>query len=277
MKRKITVAAVQMSIQPKEIGVNLKKAQQMMQKIFAKEYCDLVVLPEYCITASDIVLDVTSEPVIFFKNLARKYKTYLVCGSFLKKIGKKYYNTSLLIDPKGNIILEYQKNNLWLSERENATFGDKITCVDTPIGKIGIIICWDLTFPETSRKLARQGVDIICCPSYWTKDDTGVLKRYIKDAENIITNTLCPARAIENEALFIYANGAGEAKFIKKGQQWIGEFTGQSQICAPILGTVARLDDNKEGFVTYKYTTQVAKDAEKTFKIREDLKTRLKS
>jgi len=225
MKRKITVAAVQMSIQPQQIDVNLKKIEEMMRKIFTKKYCDLVVFPEYCITASDIVLDESSESVRFFKRLARQYKTFIVCGSFLKKIKNKYYNTSLLIDPKGKIILEYHKNNLWLTERENVTFGEKITSVNTPIGKIGIIICWDLTFPEISRELARQGVDIICCPSYWTKDDTGVLKRYIKDGESIITNTLCPARAIENEVLFIYANGAGEAKFIKKQKEWSGEFT----------------------------------------------------
>lgn len=282
MKRKTIVCAVQMSIEPNDIGANLKTVENFMRKIFEKTKVDLIVFPENCTTGPipnrlDLALDENSDSIIFFRKLAVEYNTYIVCGSFVKKVKDKYFNTSLLIESSGKIILEYKKNNLWISERKYLTHGEDIECVETPLGVIGIIICWDLTFPEASRRLAKKGAEIICCPSYWTVDQTGILERHISGNEKIFVNSLCPARAIENEVLFIYANGAGVAKYSQETKMWRGEQIGQSQICVPIAGTVARMEDNSQGFVTYTYDRQIAVDAEKIFKIREDLRTRLDS
>lgn len=281
MRRKITVSAVQMQIEPNDITANLEKAEKLVRGIFEKNKTDLIVFPELCITGPipnrmDLAQDENSDSIKFFRKLATKYKTHIVCGSFIKKVKDNYFNTSLLINDKGEIVLEYRKNNLWISERKYLNQGEKIECVETPLGKIGIIICWDLTFPEASRALAKKGADIICCPSYWTVDQTGILERHINGNEKIFINSICPARAIENEVLFVYANGAGEAKYSQGAGMWRGEQIGQSQICAPILGTVARIEDNSEGSVTYTYDKQIAQDAEKIFKIRQDLRTRLK-
>lgn len=277
MKRKITVAAVQMYIEPNDIDTNLKKAKQLLKNVFTKKKCDLLVFPEDCITAPipyrlDLVQNESSDAIKLFQNLAIKYNTYLVCGSFTQKVGDKYFNTSLLINNKGKIILRYQKNNLWIPERRYKTPGNDITVVKTPIGTIGIILCWDLAFSETCTKLAKLGVDIICCPSYWTVDDSGILvKKYSKHSETTFVNTVCPARAIENEALFIYANGAGVAKVSLKTKMWKSKHIGQSQICSPVLGTVVKINDNTEGFITYEYDRQIAKDAESVYQIRQNL------
>lgn len=281
MKRKITVSAVQMQIEPNEISVNLKKAEKLVAKIFEKSKTDLIVFPEMCITGPiphrlDLVQDENSDSIRFFRKLACTYKTHIVCGSFVKKVKDRYFNTSLLINDKGKIILEYRKNNLWISERKYLQYGEKIECVETSLGKIGIIICWDLAFPEASRKLAKKGAEIICCPSYWTVDQTGILEKHLSGNEKIFVNSICPARAIENEVLFIYANGAGVASYSREMETWQGEMIGQTQICAPILGTVGRIDDNSEGSITYAYDKQIADDAERIYKIRRDLSTRLK-
>lgn len=281
MKRKITVSAVQMQIEPNEISLNLKKAERLVAKIFKKNKTDLIVFPEMCITGPithrlDLAQDENSDSIRFFRKLAGTYKTHIVCGSFVKKVKNKYFNCSLLIDDKGKIALEYKKNNLWISERKYLQHGSEIECVETSLGKIGIIICWDLTFPEASRKLAKKGAEIICCPSYWTVDKTGILERHKSGNEKIFVNSICPARAIENEVLFIYSNAAGVGKYSLETETWRGELIGQTQICAPILGTVARIDDNREGFVTYIYDKQIAEDAERIFKIRQDLDMRLK-
>lgn len=282
MKKKITVSAVQMQIEPNDICANLGKAEKLVAKIFEKNKTDLIVFPEMCITGPiphrlDLVQDENSESIRFFRKLALTYNTHIVCGSFVKKVKDKYFNSSLLINNKGKIDLEYRKNNLWISERKYLHQGDEIECVQTPLGKIGIIICWDLTFPEASRILAKKGADIICCPSYWTVDKTGILERHVNGNEKIFVNSICPARAIENEVLFVYANGAGAARYSQETKIREGELIGQSQICAPILGTVARIDDNREGSVTYVYDKQIASDAEKIFKIRRDLNTRLRN
>lgn len=277
MKRLISVAAVQMEIKPLAISVNLKKAEKLMAQIFAKNQVDLVVFPEAFITGPipynlELVQDETSSSLQFFQDLAFKYKTYIVCGSVIKKISNEYFNTSFLISKDSKIILEYKKNNLWLPERRYITPGSEIKVAKTPIGNIGIIICWDLAFPEMCRRLAQLGADIICCPSYWTVDDGKALHRkYGVLTENKFVNTLCPTRAIENEVLFIYANGAGKASICLKSKLWSADQIGQTQICAPILGTAVRINDNKEGFITYEYNRQIAADAERNYKLKEDL------
>lgn len=277
MNKKVTVAAIQMYIEPNDIDANLKNAEQLLENVFAKNKCDLVVFPEDCITGPipyrlDLVQSESSDSIKFFQNQAVKHNTYLVCGSYIEKTDNKYFNTSLLIDNKGKIILKYQKNNLWIPERSYLTPGNDIKVVKTSIGTIGIIICWDLAFPEITRKLTKLGVDIICCPSYWTVDDGGMLiKKYNKFSEIVFVNELCPARAIENEALFIYVNGAGEAKLSLKTKMWKSQQIGQTQICSPVYGTVAKVNNNAEGFVVYQYDRQIATDAESVYKIRKDL------
>lgn len=277
MKKIVKVAAIQMEIKPLDISVNLKRAEAFMAQIFANNKVDLIVFPEDFITGPipnnlELVQDEHSDSIKFFKNLALKYQTYIVCGSVIKEIDKKYYNTALLISKAGETILEYQKNNLWLPERRYLTSGNEAKIVRTPIGNIGIIICWDLAFPEISRELTRKGADIICCPSYWTLEDGRALhKKYGLLTEKTFINALCPARAIENEVLFIYANGAKKAEAFLKSKKWAAEQIGQTQICAPILGTVAKINSNREGFIVYEYNRQLALDAEKNYKLREDL------
>lgn len=277
MKRKIKVVAIQMEIKSLDISANLKKAEEILRGISTKNKCDLVVFPENCITGPipcnlELAQNENSDSIKFFQSLAVKFNTFIVCGSFIKREVNKYFNTSFLINNKGQIILEYQKNNLWKYERRYLTSGKNIQVVATPLGKIGIIICWDLAFPAICQKLAQMGVDIICCPSYWTiQDGKSLHRRYGLLVENSFVNNLCPARAVENEVLFIYANGAGEAHVPLKTKVWIANQIGQTQICVPVFGTVAKIQNNSEGFIIYEYNKQIAKDVERNYKIREDL------
>jgi predicted amidohydrolase len=278
MKTKIKVAAVQMEIKPLDIEVNLYKAKTLLKEIFKEGQCDLVVFPEDFITGPipynlELAQNENSSSIKLFQKLAVYYQTYIVCGSIIKKVGNDYFNTSFLINKRGEIILEYQKINLWHPERRYLTSGKNIKVVSTPIGNIGIVICWDLAFPKIFSQLIRAGANIICCPSYWTRND-GIsrLRRYRKvEAERNFINSICPARAIENEILFIYANAGGEAKVQLKTKMWESPQIGQSQICVPIFGTVARIDNNRDGFITYEFDRIILSDAERVYKIKKDL------
>lgn len=277
MKKITTVAAVQMEIKPLDMKSNVSKAIGLIDQIFKKGHCDLVVLPEDFITGPipcnlEFAQNEESDSILEFQNIARKYNTYIVCGSIIEKIKNKYFNTSFLINNKGKVILEYRKNNLWHPERPYLTPDNTIKVVNTTIGRIGIIICWDLAFPDVCQQLAKQKVDIICCPSYWTVEDGKKLtEKYGAPSETSMVNTLCPARAIENEVLFVYANGAGKAEVNLKTKIWKGKQIGQTQICTPVFGTVKRMNNNSEGFIIYKYNRDLAKDAEDNYKIRKDL------
>ncbi|MGH7237269.1 MAG: carbon-nitrogen hydrolase family protein [Candidatus Saccharimonadales bacterium] len=279
MKRIIAVAAVQMHVKPLDINTNLAKAEALITKACHEQKLDLVVLPEDFLTGPigcnlDMALSLNSAPIKRLQQLALEFKLYLAAGSFIQKISDNYYNTALLIDPAGEVILEYRKNKPWLPERRYLTPGNTLPVVKTPIGTIGLLVCWDLADPLLSQKLAAKGANIICCPSYWTFEDSNRLdKKYpaAKSSQITMVNTLCSARAIENEVLFIYANGALEASIPLKSKVLHHTQIGQTQICTPLHGTAKRLHNNAEGFITCSYDHAIAKDVEKVYKLRLDL------
>ncbi|MET1032984.1 MAG: carbon-nitrogen hydrolase family protein, partial [Candidatus Saccharimonadales bacterium] len=176
------------------------------------------------------------------------------------------------IDPAGEIILEYEKNNLWHPERTSLTPGTALPVVKTPIGTIGIIICWDITAPEICRELAKQGADIICCPSYWMDEVSESLYDLYPEAtpDATMLDALCPARAIENEVLFIYANNGETAEVYLEDKALHLQPVGHSQIACPILGTVAKLGHGREGVLVRTYNPALADAAEKQYKFRQD-------
>ena len=135
----------------------------------ARRAPDRVVLSEDVLTGSipynlEYALSESSGEVMRLCQIAREKQLYLAAGSFICKDGNNYYNTALLIDPSGEIQLRYRKNHLWIPERRYLVPGNKAMVVDTPIGKIGLAICWDLAFPELFRSMIKQGAEIICIP-----------------------------------------------------------------------------------------------------------------
>lgn len=83
---------------------------------------------------------------------------------------KVLYNTTYFISPAGDILSTYRKKNIWHPERPYLTSsgvtGDPHTAFDTPIGKVGLLICWDVAFPEAFRELIRAGAEIIIVPTF---------------------------------------------------------------------------------------------------------------
>ena len=199
------------------------------------------------------------------------YKIYIIPGSIIEKTAKGLFNTAYYIDSKGKIKGRYRKINLWIPERKYLTPGNKISVFNTKFGKAGLIICWDLIFPEIFREMVKKGVKIVYCPSFWTKQDAGIGMKYDKDAEIKNVNSLCTARAFENEIVLVYANAAGKLKVGKISDDLIG----QSQITAPFKGSFKIFKHNREGMFLQDVNTDILSDAEKVYKIRKDLKNRL--
>lgn len=278
MKQFVDIAAIQMEIRPLDINGNLKTAERLLLEALDAHTLDLVVFPEDFITGPipyhlEYALDIDSDPIMFMRELARKYTLFIACGSFIRKKGGKLYNTAVLIDTKGTIILEYDKNHLWHPEKRYLTAGKSLPVVKTSIGTIGLTICWDLAFPQVFQELARQGVEIICCPSYWTQEDGAPVTQRLPGVPTEITmvDALCPARAIENEVLMVYANGAGKGRLYIKDRLLSLNQIGHSQICAPLYGTVAKIESNREGFIHYRYDRKLGKYAESAYRLRQDL------
>lgn len=275
MKRFITVASVQMEILPHSIEGNINTVYRLLGQACQTNSIDLIVLPEDCFTGPlpshlEYAVEESSDTVDKIRNIAKDFRAYLVAGSIIMHDRGKYYNVSMLISPSGKILTSYKKIHLWHPERRYLTAGTEVATVKTPIGTIGIAICWDLAFPELFQKLMITGAEIICIPSYWTTDDAKGLIKINHNAEAAVIDNLCSARAIENECLIVYANGAGKAPIPLKTKTIDLIQVGHSQICAPVLGRVAKAIDNNEQVVIYRYDRDIGKKAENVYKLRKD-------
>ncbi len=137
--------------------------------------------------------------------MAREHGIWLLGGTFAEVIpdDERVFNTSLLLDPKGEIAACYRKIHLFdvdLSAsgggvfRESDTFrpGDAVAVAETPFGAIGMSVCYDLRFPELYREMAQRDASFLCVPSAFAPE-TG------RDHWEILLR----ARAIENQAFVV--------------------------------------------------------------------------
>ena len=162
---------------------------------------------------------------------------------------------------------------MWLTERKRIVPGNKVCVFNTKFGKVGLVICWDLMFPEIFRRIVRKGANIVFCPSLWYKtEDFPPYLKYNKDAERDHVNALCRARAVENNIILIYANAVGK---IKTSGGNLDETIGHSQITVPIKGVLQKLGYKEEKMFIQEVDMAILKDMEKAYKIRDDLKKRV--
>ncbi|MBF6073847.1 nitrilase family protein [Nocardia beijingensis] len=173
----LRVAVVQFDPQ---VGVeNLKANAAAVQERLLRaveEGANLVVLPELATTGytfatreeayahAEVVPD--GATVAGWVSFAAEHEVYLV-GCLPELDGARLYDTAVLVGPEG-FIGKYRKTHLWNEEKLFFTPGDLgYPVFDTKVGRIGLLVCWDIWFPETARIVAQQGADIICIPTGW--------------------------------------------------------------------------------------------------------------
>lgn len=197
----VKIAGIQMASGP-IVSANLSEAERLI-KIAADQGAKLIVLPEYFaimgIKDTDKVKASEKEgsgPIQqFLSSTAKKRDVWIVAGSVpLQSDNKdKIYNACMVYDNKGKLVARYNKIHLFglnlgnEKYHEEATIvpGNQVVTVDSPFGKIGLSICYDLRFPELYRAMGE--VDLILVPAAFT-ETTGKAH----------WETLVRARAIEN-------------------------------------------------------------------------------
>lgn len=194
--------------------INLKKIIQYITKA-AEKKATLVAFPEFMMFYTNSLqtskqLSQLSETIngIFVKTITKvaKENHIEVVGTFYEKSTKinRVYDTSFVIDKSGKVISTYRKIHLYdalgFRESDKIMEGSKITKpVKTSIGKIGMLICYDLRFPEMSRSLAAAGSEVLIVPSAWVKGN-------MKEEHWITINK---TRAIENGCYVIAPDQVG--------------------------------------------------------------------
>jgi predicted amidohydrolase len=159
-----------------------------------EQKADIVCLPEgiTVVSTGKNYLEV-SEPVPgpttnFLGQLAKKYKMYIVAGIYEKE-GPIVYNTAVLMGRDGKLVGKYRKVTLPREEIDGGiTPGDSFPVFETDFGKIGIMICWDVYFPEPARMLAQKGAEIILLP-IWGGDLTLAKARAIENQIYLVSST----------------------------------------------------------------------------------------
>ena len=206
------VAAIQMASGPKVEG-NLSEARRLIAKA-AEQGAKLVVLPEFFAIMGMNEQDkvkVREQPgqgpiQSFLSEMARKHRIWLVGGSIplAASTPDKVRNSLLVYDEAGAQVARYDKIHLFnltlgnehYNEASTIEAGDKVVVVDSPFGRIGLAVCYDLRFPELFR--AMKDVNIIVLPSAFTAT-TG----------KVHWEPLVRARAIENLSYVIAAAQGG--------------------------------------------------------------------
>ncbi|MBK6617682.1 MAG: carbon-nitrogen hydrolase family protein [Nitrosomonas sp.] len=209
---KIRVAAVQMASGP-SVSANLEEALRLIEEATSCG-AKLVVLPEYfCVmgmkdTDKLVVREPLGEGMIqqFLSDTAKRLGIWLVGGSvpLVSPVLDKIYNSCLVYDQQGKLAARYDKIHLFglalgnenFAEKRTIEAGNQVVALDTPFGRMGLSICYDLRFPELYRMMGK--VDVILAPSAFTAI-TGKAH----------WETLIRARAIENQAYLIASAQGG--------------------------------------------------------------------
>jgi predicted amidohydrolase len=201
----LTVALGQMDVaigQPEE---NFRVVQALAHKA-AKSGADLLLVPElwstgYALERAELIASPIDDGLVAdFGHLAAREKIALF-GSTLVQLPEGVGNTAVLFDRDGHRLAVYSKIHLFglMDEPRYLVAGNAPTLVETPWGKAGLAICYDLRFPELFRAYALAGADLILLVAEWPMPRLAHWQ------------TLLRARAIENQVFVIACNRAGSS------------------------------------------------------------------
>ncbi len=273
------VAAIQMASGPK-VTANLSEAGRLIQDA-VKQGAELVVLPEnfaHMGMSEKDILKVAEQPVntltemdesvpiqAFLSQTAREHKIWLVGGTtpLISETSGKVRSACLLFNDQGEPVARYDKIHLFdidfgkqggaYNESSFTEAGDKVVVADTPFGKLGLAICYDLRFPELFREMVSEGMDILVLASSFTattgKAHWEVLNR---------------ARAIENLCFVISSAQGG---YHVNGRETFGH----SMIIDPWGGVIDSLPRGS-GFVLSDIEPDKLKQIRKSFPVLEHIR-----
>jgi omega-amidase len=219
--REITVATVQMRPKLGEAEENLVKMTETVSRIASQQKVDLIVFPELITSGNELGVRFTElaqrvpGPTInLLAQRANEYGVYIAFGMVTKeKVESVLYNSAILVGPDGELLDVYNKIHLRGEERMAFREGFKLPVIPTEVGNIGLMIGYDLAFPEVARSLSLDGAEIIAVMANWEASNIDEWKTYAR------------ARAYENSVFIAGANRVGEDVTLN--------FGGESMIVGP--------------------------------------------
>ena len=241
------VAAAQIEPKLAEPERNLEACLARLEEAAAAG-AELLVLPECAIPG--YMFESAEEALPFAEEIpgpssevlereSRRLGMHVVCG-LLERDGDTLRNAAVLVGPDG-LVGTYRKTHLpFLGVDRFVVPGDELTVYETPLGRIGVEICYDLRFPEVTRTLALKGADIVAHPTNFPI------------AAKLQTELITVARAAENRIYLLTANRVGKERS--------GEFCGWSQIVDPYGTRLAEAGETEEVLLVADVEVENARD-----------------
>lgn len=272
------IAVIQLNAVPLDSESNFARASQFIRSA-SLQGAELAVLPEYHLTAwapeSEKFAELCGQGKHYlekYQELAKELSICIVPGTIVQRVKDNQGNEILLnvayfLGKNGEILGEYTKKNLWHAERGHLTSSgrDEHKAFETPFGfKAGMLVCWDLAFPEAFRHLILQGAKLIIIPSYWNLSDCSEEGlAYNPNSEGLFLDSTLISRAFENTCAIVFCNIGGPSG--------ASDYAGRSQVTMPFIGPLARLGSGAEGVLLVDLDMNILEHAERNYKVRADL------
>jgi 5-aminopentanamidase len=241
------VAVAQLDPKLAETERNLDVCLARLEEAVAQG-AELLVLPECAIPgymfesaeeARPYAEEIPGPSTEALEEACRRTGAHVVCG-LIERDGDQLHNAAVLVGPDG-LLGSYRKTHLpYLGVDRFVQPGDELPVFETPLGRIGVEICYDLRFPEVTRTLALKGADLVAHPTNFPV------------AASIQTELITTARAAENRIFLLTANRCGK-------ERW-AEFCGRSQIVDPYGVRLAETDVTSEALLVADIEIERARD-----------------
>ena len=266
MKEKIKVALAQISCKRGDKAENIRKIESRVTKA-KQQGADLVIFPELSLTGYtmrdqiyELAETIPGHSTTVLERLAKKTGTYIVFGmpELSEKTQATVYNAAVLVGPDG-FVGKYRKMYLpthsVFEEKRYFRPGYQTGVFETELGKIGLIICYDIFFPEVSRLTRLEGAQLIVCISASPA------------TRRTFFETLTAARAIENTAFLAYVNLVGTEDGL--------QFWGGSRLVGPNGKTLVQAKYDEEDMVVGEINYADIRPTETFVPILKDLRPEL--
>ncbi|WEG11123.1 carbon-nitrogen hydrolase family protein [Pullulanibacillus sp. KACC 23026] len=228
----LKIALAQLESYDAKVEKNMARVEEVVKKYGASH--DVIMFPETYLVGfpnreiARSLAEPLDGPIIrHIEEQAKDANTTIVVG-FNEKDGANVYNTTVVIDPSG-LVLAYRKTHLWVGEGANIDPGDRFKVALWKDTKIGVVICYDVEFPEPTRILANAGAKLLFCNSA-NMEPYGPIHRISAQA-----------RAQENQVFMAYVNRVGDHRFNDAIQ-----FVGESAVIDPYGRVIAEARANEE-------------------------------
>jgi predicted amidohydrolase len=198
----IRVGLVQLNIRTNRGEENLVRAAELVRQA-SSQGCRLVVLPEAFATglnlprSRELARPVPGPAVDWLARLAAEEKVHLAAGLLEERDGE-VFSSAVLLNDQGALLHVYRRIYVYDLEAYFLSSGSGCGVVETPFGRVGLIVGYDIQFPEVSRMLFAQSVELIVCPSILLRPFTSSICQMVR------------ARAAENCCYVLFCSATGE-------------------------------------------------------------------